>query len=501
MHAAEKSRGDQLQRLKHILSGSNIGTWEWNIQTGETVFNERWAEIIGYDLSELTPVSIETWIRNTHPDDLEVSNKILNALFIGETDSYVCEARMKHKKGHWVWVLDQGKIISRTPDGKPEWMTGSHLDISELKQTELRLRISEQAFRESFHNAAVGMATLDTKGQWKEVNKTLCDILGYDANEFTQLTFQDLTHPDDLNKDLSLVQQVLKSEIPFYHMEKRYYHKSGRIVHAILAVSLVRDDLGEPLHFISQIIDISQRVNAERERMALLEITKDNNERLRNFAHVVTHDLRSHSGNIEGLLELLLTERNELQDDKVFNLLRSASENLSRNIQNLAEVVNTNSALADNLEATRLKPVIKSCVENAAAMARESEIVISMDIPNDLKALVLPAYLESIVHNLITNAIRYSSPQRKSVVRISAEVRKNFVVLSVEDNGLGIDLTQHKSQLFKLHNTFHDHPDSRGIGLFITRNQVEAMGGLIEVESQVNVGTTFSVFLRKSEEG
>lgn len=285
------------------------------MQTGETIFNERWAEIIGFQLSDIAPVSIETWIQFTHPEDLEKSNQLLNAHFKGETDNYVCEARMRHKKGHWIWVLDQGQVVSRTTDGEPEWVVGSHLEISDLKNAELRLRLSERAFRESFHNAAVGMAILDTEGRWKEVNKTLCGILGYETAEFKELTFQELTHPEDLNKDLNLVHQILRGEIPYYHMEKRYFHKSGRIVHAILAASLVRDDHGNPLHFISQIIDISQRAEAERERMALLDLTKDNNERLQNFAHVVTHDLRSHSGNIRGLMELLLSERNELEND------------------------------------------------------------------------------------------------------------------------------------------------------------------------------------------
>lgn len=497
MQTSEKCWADQVKRYKQILSGSNIGTWEWNVQTGEAVFNERWAEIIGYKLSELSPASIETWIRLTHPDDLKESNQLLNAHFEGKSENYICEARMQHKKGHWVWVLDQGKVITRTPDGKPEWMAGSHLEVTGLKHAELQLRLSEQAFRESFHNAAVGMAILDTTGQWKEVNNTLCGILGYSHSEFTELTFQDLTHPQDLNKDLSLVHQILNGEIPYYHMEKRYFHKSGRIVHAILAVSLVRDDRGHPLYFISQIIDISQRVEAERERIALLELTKDNNERLRNFAHVVTHDLRSHSSNIGGLLELMASEQSALKDDELFKMLCAASDNLSDNIQNLSDIVKPNSVMADNLEAIKLKPVVESCIENTAAMALELDISISVDVTDNLTVLALPAYLESIVLNLITNAIRYSSPQRKSTVCVSTEVLNDMVILEFKDNGLGIDLKRNKSQLFKLHQTFHEHPDSRGVGLFITRNQVEAIGGQIEVESEVNVGTTFRVFLQK----
>lgn len=117
-------------RLRTILEGTRAGTWEWNVQTGETVFNERWAEIIGYTLDELKPISIKTWLTHTHPDDLVVSDQRLQAHFRGDTDYYECEARMRHKDGHWVWVRDYGRLVSRTPEGEPEWMSGTHIDIS-----------------------------------------------------------------------------------------------------------------------------------------------------------------------------------------------------------------------------------------------------------------------------------------------------------------------------------------------------------------------------------
>ena len=130
----ERSVIRERTRLEAIMSGTNAGTWEWNVQTGETIFNERWAEIIGYTLEEISPVSIETWMKFTHPDDLEKSNKILEQHFSGKTDYYEFESRMKHKNGHWVWVLDRGRVLSRTADGKPLMMYGTHQDITEQKK-------------------------------------------------------------------------------------------------------------------------------------------------------------------------------------------------------------------------------------------------------------------------------------------------------------------------------------------------------------------------------
>lgn len=128
----------QSTRLASIIDGTNVGTWEWNVQTGEVVFNDRWAEIIGYRLEELDPASIETWMKYAHPDDLEQSSKLLHKHFSGELPYYECEARMQHKDGHWIWVLDRGKVATWTNDGQPLWMFGTHQEITERKLAEER---------------------------------------------------------------------------------------------------------------------------------------------------------------------------------------------------------------------------------------------------------------------------------------------------------------------------------------------------------------------------
>lgn len=134
-------------RLAGILDGTNLASWEWNVQTGETVFNQRWAQILGYTLEEISPVSIATWANFAHPVDLEQSNLLLEKHFKGELEYYEFESRMKHKDGHWVWVGDRGKVFSWTENGEPLMMFGSHNDITESKRIELALRESEENFK------------------------------------------------------------------------------------------------------------------------------------------------------------------------------------------------------------------------------------------------------------------------------------------------------------------------------------------------------------------
>jgi len=148
----ENSLKSESLRLENIIRGTNVGTWEWNIQTGATIFNERWANIIGYSLEEISPVSINTWAKFANADDLKLSEELLNRHINKELDYYEFECRMKHKDGHWIWVLDRGCISTWTEDGKPLIMSGTHQDITFQKNAEEQLKASEEKYRLLFEN-------------------------------------------------------------------------------------------------------------------------------------------------------------------------------------------------------------------------------------------------------------------------------------------------------------------------------------------------------------
>ncbi len=141
----ERKRLEQELRGQHkllasIIEGTAVGTWRWNVQTGQTQFNERWAEIVGYTLAELAPINIQTWLSLAHPDDLKDSEVLLQKHFEGSLNYYDCECRMRHKNGSWVWVQDRGKVAEWADDGKPLIMTGTHADITRRKQAEHEIR-------------------------------------------------------------------------------------------------------------------------------------------------------------------------------------------------------------------------------------------------------------------------------------------------------------------------------------------------------------------------
>mgnify|MGYP001803170758 FL=1 len=209
-------------------------------------------------------------------------------------------------------------------------------DIAQLKQIEKPLLDSQELFRLAFNDAAIGMALVATNGQWLKVNRALCEIVGYSETDLLETTFQEITHPDDLEADLGYVRQMLAGEIRTYQMEKRYFHSSGHIVWILLSVSLVRDKQEQPLYFISQIQDITPRKEAEAQLKSLLVELKRSNRDLEDFASVVSHDLMSPLHKIQILSEYLQEDYGEVLNEEGIGYLKRITEVRSR-MQNLIE--------------------------------------------------------------------------------------------------------------------------------------------------------------------
>ncbi|MFI3187994.1 hypothetical protein BCS42_16315 [Crenothrix sp. D3] len=252
-------------RLAEVIKATNVGTWEWNVQTGATHFNERWAALLGYTLADIAPTSINTWLKLVHPNDLKRSNALLEQHFNGQTDYYVCESRMKHKQGHWVWILDQGCVSSWTSEGKPLLMSGTHQDITERKKMENELRKNRDELLGYFQQPFIGMVTVSHDQLTLNVNQRFCDMIGYTANEIQSINWEKFTHPDDLAPEQVYFEQAIRGCCNAYQMEKRYIHKDGHFVCVDLAVQCIRKRDGSLDYFIGMMLDITERKAAEEE--------------------------------------------------------------------------------------------------------------------------------------------------------------------------------------------------------------------------------------------
>ncbi|MFK7951376.1 MAG: PAS domain S-box protein [Ekhidna sp.] len=244
--------------------------------------------------------------------------------------------------------------------------------------------------------------------------------------------------------------------------------------------------------FADMLINVDIRTQDHNKLRKLVETTAEQNGRLKDFSYIISHNFRSSVANIEGLVGVL---KSDPTNAEYMKMLESTTYKLTEAIRNINELLNFEKGVTDmDRQQTNVCKIINSVIELNNKVIKEKRIEIDIDIPSSLELNTIPVYLESIFHNLITNAIKYGTTETQKKISITSRVHKKFVSLKVQDFGLGIDLKKHQDRVFKLGSRFHtSETDGHGMGLFMTKHQVEAMGGKIDVQSEVNKGTTFIV--------
>lgn len=482
------------ERLNIAKNAANIGIWEYHIEENSLVWDQTMYELYGIKASDFSGV-YPAWKSSVHPEDQERCQREINEAVSGKKN-FNTSFRVVWPNGE-IRHIRAASILQKNEENGSDIMVGTNWDITELIRIKLSLERSEESFKGAFQNSAVGMAIVGFDGKWIDVNDTICNSLGYSKKKLLSLSFQDITHPSDLHTDLNLLKELITGRRDTYTMEKKYFHAKGHVVHVILTVTGVKDIDGNLLHFISQIVDISSRIIAEERLKKILEITNNQNKSLLNFAHIVSHNLRSHSSNLSMLSNFLLTEEDPKEKIIIEKLIRDSSKSLNETVIHLNEVVQVKTANLEDLESIPLQEALFQVKNSINGLIEKHRVHCELEVPTTLKVKAVSAYLESIILNLFTNSIKYKHPDKDPVIKVKGYVEGDYKVLSFSDNGIGIDLKKHQNKIFGMYKTFHDHPDAKGIGLFITKNQIEAMGGKIEVESEVNQGSTFKVYFKK----
>lgn len=213
--------------------------------------------VIGYDLDELQPVGIDTWVRFSHPDDRAHSDELIKQHADGATPFYEAEVRMKHRDGRWVWVHDRGKIVEWTSDGRPLRMTGTHEDITEARAAATRLAVAEEESRLAFDRSAVATCIVSNEGVILRANAAICDLLGRSEAELLAMNFLEVTHPDDRAASADLVRDLLAGRRQSLRLTKRYVTGRHRVIWGDVTVSAVTNPDGSLRHRIAQIFDVS----------------------------------------------------------------------------------------------------------------------------------------------------------------------------------------------------------------------------------------------------
>jgi len=279
-----------------------------------------------------------------------------------------------------------------------------------------------------------------------------------------------------------------------HDFEYRMIAKDGSIVWLRDIVNVVSEN-NKATSLRGVMINITKNKEIQKDLDTSFNLVLEQNKRLLNFSYIVSHNLRSHTSNISSLIDLIENTKDDEEKEELFGLLNSVSNSLNDTMTNLNEVVNIQTNITLSIEKINLYNYISNTLKVLSKQINENKITVNINISKDLEINYNPAYIESILYNIISNAIRYSHKERDSYVTLNFYQENEFKVLEISDNGIGIDLEKNKNKIFGMYKTFSNDKDSKGIGLFITKNQVDAIGGNITVESEPNIGTTFKIYI------
>jgi PAS domain S-box-containing protein len=437
-------------------------------------------------------------------EDLRRADQIIQASLENLTP---VELQMRHRTTtgeiHWSSIRS---IPRRLADGRTVW-DGVEVDITDLKQAEAALRTSEEQFRRAFDDAPIGVSLVTMTGQFVKVNSRYCDLLGYTEAELLSLTFQEITHPADLEEDLIGVQRMIAGEIDSFQLEKQYITKQGAIVPVLINVALIRDQHGQPLYSVGHVQDIRERLKVER--------MKDQ------FVSVVSHELRTPLTSIRGALGMLGSGVFDNRPDKAKHMLQiaiSSSERLVRLVNDILTLERLKSETVQLIEEPcQVTELMQQAIDSVQTIADQSDIILA-STPLAATVWAAPDAIIQTLTNLLSNAIKFSSPGATVWLKAEMGVGEQglgigqgqfpeastklpmpqsptpFILFSITDQGRGIP--EDKLELIFEQFQQVDVSDSRkkggtGLGLAICKKIVQQHGGKIWVESSVGKGSTF----------
>ena len=484
------------ERYDIVAKATSDTIWDWKIEDDSIIWNKGIYGVFGYQKEDVGSTS-KWWFDRIHPEDsLKMSVKLYSFLE-QKTEKWQDEYRFQCADGSYKYVFDRGFLV-KDANGKPLRMIGAIQDVTKQKEEEQRLRLLETVITQS--KDAVMITDIDTSKNVIPniifVNSAFTDMTGYPADEVIgkslELLFGKKSDILEFDKLRTAVQEYKECFV-----ETISYKKNGEEFWINFSMIPVTDKEGEHSHWISIQRDVTVEKEREKEREQLIRELTQNNKDLKQFSYITSHNLRAPLSNLTGLLNLI--EEIPIEDSELKEIINGFSKSthlLNETINDLVKVI----IIKDNPSVQKEKLFIKDVFENVfnqlSFLISSNKPILKINLEVETIFDINKSYLESIFLNLLTNAINYREPSRQLRITIATKVEDNNLFMTFKDNGIGIDLEKNNDKIFGLYQRFHNYPESKGLGLYLVKSQVESMGGTISVDSIVGKGTTFTIVFK-----
>lgn len=497
LQASNLNLKESNERYDIVAKATSDTIWDWKIQEDHFVWNKGIYTIFGYETEDIQTNS-KWWFDRIHPEDsLKMSIKLYSFLD-QKTERWQDEYRFMCKNGSYKYVFDRGFLV-KDEKGKAIRMIGAMQDVTKQKEEEQRLRLLETVITQTKDAVLITDTDINNSPIPKIifVNPAFSKMTGYNANEVigkSPIIFKG--EKSDQNEYTKLCQAIKNKEECF--IETLSYKKNNEAYWVNFSMIPVTNQDGEHTHWISIQRDVTVEKNQEREKEQLIRELTQNNKDLKQFSYITSHNFRAPLSNLTGLLHLLDDiEIVNPELNEILNGFKKSTLLLNETIEDLIKVVIIKDNPSIQKENVNFINLFENIFFQLSNQIQNIKPTLKIEIAPELSIKINKAYLESIILNLMINALKYRSNDRPPKIYIKAYENDKIVHLSIQDNGIGIDLEKNKDKIFGLYQRFHNYPDSKGLGLYLVKSQVEAMDGTIEIESEVDRGTLFKITFNK----
>jgi len=476
-----------------VAKATSDTIWDWKIQEDSINWNKGIEGIFGYNPAEVGKTS-KWWFDKIHPEDSIRMSIKLYSFIEQKTEKWQDQYRFRCADGTYKYVLDRGFLL-KDESGRAIRMIGAIQDITKQKEEEQRLKLLETVITQSRDSILITEAnSADRKiPRIVYVNPAFSQMSGYQSNEIIGKSPNIFKGPKSDSEELKKLLRAIKNEEECL-IETISYTKKKEEYWVRFSMIPIFNNESVISHWISIQRDITDEKKLETEKEHLIRELTQNNKDLKQFSYITSHNLRAPLSNLIGLLNLIEDipiENEELEE--ILGGFTKSTHLLNETINDLVKVIIIKDNPSMQKEEVSLKEVFENVFSQLSFQIELHKPIIKLKFDRVPLLNTNKAYIESILLNLLTNSIKYKSENRKLKISITAEQIDHKAILTFKDNGIGIDLERNGDKVFGLYQRFHNYPDSKGLGLYLVKSQVETMGGTISIDSEVNKGTTFTI--------
>lgn len=479
------------ERLAIITQSADIGIWDWEFGYNKLNWDEGMKRLYGIE-QENQVSSFEEWNNMIHPDEkARITDEIRKA--IAGIKKFDSQFKIIHKSGE-VKTIKSKATVNYDESGKPISMMGVNWDITENALATEKLRKSEELFRKIVETSQDGIWMHDETDKTIFVNPRFTEIFGYSAEEMANKNINELIDPS--------FQELLKIKTDNRRngLSETYeimcIRSSGKKIWIQVSAAPLFNNEGKYSGSLAMLSDISDRKLTEIEKEKITKDLLQRNKNMEQFSYIVSHNLRAPLANIMGCAELIkndIVSKDELE--KIINGIACSAYKLDEVVKDLNQILQIKNPLIVKRENINLNEIVREIKNTIFNSVSTHKVTLKTDF-NEIEDLTsVRRYIYSIFYNLIHNSIKYQNPKVNPVIEIKSKQIEKGIKITFKDNGMGIDLQKEAQNIFGLYKRFHHDIEGKGIGLFMVKTQVETIGGSIEISSEPNCGTEFTIQL------